>query len=235
MTDLSQTLTPIKESNMLTQDQRISKELLLKVICNVDTTEQDYDKAQKDLRQLIKLEKQHLAEAKANKLVIYKGIIDLEISFDELMKAKLSGNLIYTKDIVKQYVIKAGWLSNADSTDTGAADKVKPKQKRARKASDADKGFVIFTLENTSGKGISTTIWVESKFPFIVGRSYINLYEQGGDLKENLLKLQSTAPEVKEFLATPEGEAFVVRWVNWINKEVTKAIDKAKKESTVEG
>lgn len=208
------TATRTKEqTNALTRDQVI--ELIAKGEYNLVDRLKEMDKA----------EAQAKAEREADLIDIFNGIAETKLTLSELFSYRnKEGQTLFSVEQLKDYCQFINLIPK--------------KGKGSKKATGTTKTpstelvlFTITTPKELKLKGPTTTIYKGKAFPIIkdgLPAKFFWLYNQTGNLEDNLKKFAEKTPEAIAYLETAEGKAEVTKWVDWIKKEGKATADKAK-------
>lgn len=198
----------------LTQEEIARKQELIKALSYGDSSVFD------ELKELIEREATiKNARMKAFTQII-ESIINFNISFQELVEATYQNSRIFSEEAIIQYCESKGWIKS---------NKTSPK--RSRKSTETTRkkreGFLVFSIQPKGAKGAPFKIMKDDDFPINgIGAKAVWLYNQPGDLKENLLKCADSG--AREFLETEEGIAFLNKWADWIAREAPNFNEKTK-------
>lgn len=181
------------------------------------------------LKEMDKAEAQAKAEREADLLDIFKGIAETKLTLSELFSYRnKEGQTLFSTEQLKEYCQFINLIPKA-----GKAPKAKATGSTTPKATSNE--LVLFTINTPKDlklKGPTTTIYKGKAFPILkdgaLPAKFFWLYNQPGNLEDNLNVFVEQTPEASAYLDSAEGKAEVANWVKFIKDNGDKMTNKAK-------
>lgn len=209
---------------LLTQEQQKKRDEILARINKDGITDELFQALKKiddEARQLG-------IEREGNIQNVVDGIRQIEprITFAELMAQAKDGKPLFDSTEIMDYARGQGWkMPGATSSSVQSADGAT----KTRKTRTTKEGTILFEIQPPKAKGAATRILKGDPFPALgIGTKLVWLFQQEGDLAENLMARKANNPEVDAYLATDEGKAEFQKWVKYIAENAPKKLGQMK-------
>ena len=180
---------------------------------------------------------------------VKQAVIGIALTFDELMTTEVDGKQYFSKEVFLEYGRGNGWIPKY-ATAASASTTESEEEKKQRKTRTVKEGLVLFEIQPPNSKGGATKIYkaelVDGKatpeFPMAgkhpnPGAKMLWLFQQEGDLRDNLMSYKVDSTEVANYLESEEGQLEVDKWIDWMNTncpiKLAEEANKPTEEATV--